>query len=100
LREEGRRPVVGGPGAPLARGARGPGLLRRFARTGLAGALYVLGGRLVLGVAREVTRMLPLPPLFLTLLAGLLVLGLVLTLALAWNYESVGRGGEGPTPGV
>ena len=87
----------GGPGAPVARGGSGPGFPRKVARTALAGAVYVLGARLVLGVAREVTRMIPLPPLFLTLLAGLLVLGLVLALGLAWSYESIGRGGD-PTP--
>ena len=51
-----------------------------------------------MGIAQEVTRQLPIPPLFLTLLAGLLVVGLLLTLVIAWGYERVGKGGDGAAP--
>ena len=85
-------PGRGGRSAP---GGSGPGLLRKTIRTALAAGVYVLVARLVLGVAREVSRQLPLPPLFMTLLAGLLVLGLLIALTIAWSFESVGRGGPG-----
>ena len=68
---------------------------RRLLRVLLVAVVYVLGARLVLGVATAVTGELPVPPLFLTLLAGLLTLGLALALGIAWYYERVGGGGGG-----
>lgn len=50
--------------------------------------VYVLGASLVLGTARTVAEILVLPPLFLTLLAGIVVLGIPLAVVLAWTYES------------
>lgn len=49
--------------------------------------VYVLGASLVLGTARTVAEILVLPPLFLTLLAGIVVLGIPLAVVLAWTYE-------------
>jgi len=59
---------------------------RRLALTAIA---YVAGTLLVLGVSREVAQMLAIPPLFLTILAGMAVLGLPLALVLAWRYRSL-----------
>ncbi len=57
---------------------------RRLTLTAIA---YVFGTLLVLGVSREVALMLAIPPLFVTILAGMAVLGLPLALVLAWRYR-------------
>jgi hypothetical protein len=61
--------------------------LRRMAIVGLG---YLLGASLVLGLGRELARILILPPLFLTILAGTAVLGLPLALVVAWRYRTPG----------
>lgn len=48
---------------------------------------YLVVSSLVLGTARTVAEVLVLPPLFLTLLAGIVVLGVPVAVALAWTYE-------------
>lgn len=48
---------------------------------------YLVVASLVLGTARMVAELLILPPLFLTLLAGIVVVGLPVAVALAWTYE-------------
>lgn len=69
----------------------------------LVGVMYVGVAAVVLGVARTVARLLILPPLFMTLLAGIAVLGLPVALAVAWTYGGSegppdrGGGGEGPS---
>lgn len=59
-------------------------MLRRVV---VATAVYLLAAAFVLGVGVELARLLVLPPLFLTLLAAAAVLGLPLTLLLAWRYR-------------
>lgn len=59
----------------------------RFRRVLLTLLGYLLVASLVLGVARTVAEILVLPRLFLTLLAGLVVLGVPLAAAVAWTYE-------------
>lgn len=59
----------------------------RLRRVLLTGVVYVIGSSLVVGTARTVAEVLVLPPLFLTLLAGIVVLCLPLALALAWRYR-------------
>lgn len=49
--------------------------------------VYVAAASVVLGVARSVARIVLLPQLFLTLLAGLAVVGLPVALAVAWTYR-------------
>jgi hypothetical protein len=66
---------------------------RRVVRTLVAVALYVLGARLVLGLAAVAADQLLLPRLFLTLLAALLVLGLLMIAGVAWRYDRVGEDG-------
>lgn len=56
---------------------------------------YVLVASLVLGAARTVAGILALPPLFLTLLAGMVVLGIPLAVAVAWTYEGPDDGSDG-----
>lgn len=58
--------------------------VRRLVLTAIG---YVAGTLLVLGVSREVARMLAIPSLFLTILSGMAVLGLPLALVLAWRYR-------------
>jgi hypothetical protein len=65
-------------------------VIRRLA---LVTGVYVLGAAMVLGAARTVARMVLLPDLFLTLLAGLAVLGLPLALAVAWTYRPPSENG-------
>lgn len=48
---------------------------------------YLVVSSLVLGTASTVAEILVLPPLFLTLLAGIVVLGVPVAVALAWTYE-------------
>lgn len=65
--------------------------MSRPVRLAVVGILYLLGAGIVQGVGRELAAILVLPPLFRTLLAGALLLGLPLALVLAWQWE----GGEG-----
>ncbi len=59
----------------------------RIRRLLLTAIVYVVSTLLVLGVSREVASMLVIPPLFLTILAGMAVLGLPLALVLAWRHR-------------
>jgi membrane protein implicated in regulation of membrane protease activity len=65
-----------------------PSPLRRAALV-LAG--YVLVAWFVLGMARWLQRALALPPLFGTLLTGVLFIGLPVALAVAWRYPQIGE---------
>lgn len=56
-------------------------------RLAVVGILYLLGAGIVQGVGRELAALLVLPPLFRTLLAGALLLGLPLAIVLAWRWE-------------
>lgn len=60
---------------------------RRALRALVSACAYLVVASLVLGVAKVFASALVLPPLFLTLLAGAAVLGLPLTLVLAWRHD-------------
>jgi hypothetical protein len=60
---------------------------------------YVLVAWFVLGIARWLQGVLALPPLFGTLLTGVLIIGLPVALAVAWRYPQIGESSaaaEGP----
>lgn len=59
----------------------------KIRRVVLTTVVYLVVSSLVLGTARTVAEVLVLPPLFLTLLAGIVVLGVPVAVALAWTYE-------------
>jgi membrane protein implicated in regulation of membrane protease activity len=63
-------------------------------RAALVLAGYVLVAWFVLGMARWLQRVLALPPLFGTLLTGVLFIGLPVALAVAWRYPRIGEGRE------
>jgi membrane protein implicated in regulation of membrane protease activity len=68
-------------------------------RAALVLAGYVLVAWFVLGMARWLQRVLALPPLFGTLLTGVLFIGLPVALAVAWRYPRIGESSdadEGP----
>lgn len=56
-------------------------------RVVLATVFYLLAAAFVLGVGAELAKLLVLPPLFMTLLAGAAVLGLPLTLLVVFQYR-------------
>ena len=62
-------------------------LAKRAWRVLLVAVAYGVSASVVLGVGRAVANILLLPPLFMTLLAVMVVIGLPLALALAWRYR-------------
>lgn len=59
----------------------------RLRRVLLTVLVYLVVASVVLGTARMVAELLVLPPLFLTLLAGIVLIGLPLAVGLAWTYR-------------
>ena len=60
---------------------------------------YLLVAWLVTGLAGWLQRVLALPPLFRELGLGLLVLGSVVAIAVAWRYPELGHAGRPPDGG-